>query len=137
MSATHFTIPEFNLLAAWVGLWLGFVSGLAMGSKFHQDEWLGGYGSWRRRLYRLGHISFFGLAVVNWMFHGTARWAGLDSSAATIAGWTLLVGAFAMPLCCGIVAHWRCARFCFAVPVLSLLTGSTLTLWSLLNRHDS
>ena len=33
-----------------------------------REDWLGGYGSFKRRLYRLAHISFFGLAIVNLMF---------------------------------------------------------------------
>ena len=37
----------------------GVLSGMAMGLFFHQDGWLGGYGSFRRRLLRLGHIAFY------------------------------------------------------------------------------
>jgi hypothetical protein len=50
---------QSNLLAAWVGILMGFLSGLALGLCFHRENWLGGYGSFKRRLYRLAHISLF------------------------------------------------------------------------------
>jgi hypothetical protein len=64
---------QINLLAAWIGILLGFLSGLALGLFFHRDDWLGGYGSFRRRLYRLAHISLFGLGAINFFFYFTAR----------------------------------------------------------------
>src|SRR5206468_12363049 len=61
--STEMQTPQLNLLAAWSGILLGFISGLVFGLFFHREGWLGGYSSFKRRLYRLGHISFFGLAV--------------------------------------------------------------------------
>ena len=46
----------FNLWAAWIGIIAGMLSGAALGLFFHEESWLGGYGSWPRRLLRLGHI---------------------------------------------------------------------------------
>src|SRR4051812_205671 len=51
---------DLNIAAAWIGILCGVLGGAVVGLFFHRDEWLGGYGSWRRRLARLGHISFFG-----------------------------------------------------------------------------
>ena len=67
-----FQPPLINLLSAWIGVLAGFVSGALIGLKFHREDWLGGYTSHRRRMLRLGHISFFGLAVINVMFHSVA-----------------------------------------------------------------
>src|SRR6266436_1502559 len=65
-------IIQLNLIAAWSGILAGFVSGLLLGLFFHREDWLGGFGSFKRRLYRLAHISLFGLAIVNLMFYFTA-----------------------------------------------------------------
>ena len=63
---------QINLLVAWVWILLGFLSGFGLGLNFHREDWLGGYGSYKRRLFRLGHISFFGLGALNLMFYLTA-----------------------------------------------------------------
>lgn len=124
-------IPEANLVLAWIGILLGFLSGLGLGLNFQRDDWLGGYGSWTRRLYRLGHISFFGLAVMNLMFYFTARNLLTAGPVTTWAAWGFIVGAVTMPLCCGLMAHNKKARLLFAIPVLSLVAGSILTLWEI------
>src|SRR5690348_2432312 len=116
-------LAEINLIAAWVGILLGFSSGLVMGLFFHREEWLGGYGSLKRRLYRLAHISFFGLGVVNLCFFLTVKSLSLNGSVITIASCSLLAGAVTMPLCCVTMAHFPQGRLWFGVPVLSLLTG--------------
>ena len=48
-----FAAPHINLIAAWLGILLGFVSGMGLGMFFHNEKWLGGYASHKRRLYRL------------------------------------------------------------------------------------
>jgi hypothetical protein len=50
-----------NFYAAWIGILLGFIAGAVLGLFFHDENWMGGYSSWRRRMSRLGHISFFAL----------------------------------------------------------------------------
>jgi hypothetical protein len=124
-------LPELNLLAAWIGILMGFLSGAALGLFFHRDHWLGGYGSFKRRLYRLGHISFFGLGVVNLLFYFTVRSFAVNSLI-MMAGWTFMVGAISMPLCCVIMAHFPRARMLFSLPVVSLIAGGVLTIIELL-----
>jgi len=110
---------------------LGFVSGMLMGIYFHNEGWLGGYGSFRRRLYRLGHISFFGLGMVNLIFYATAeRFA--HGWLVMVASWAFVVGAITMPLCCVLMAHFPKAHFLFAVPVLSLIAGGVVVVGSFL-----
>ena len=120
---------HLNLIVAWVWILLGFASGFALGSNFHQEQWLGGYASHKRRLYRLGHISFFGLALVNLMFYFTARSFAHATSTVTIASWGFIAGAVSMPICCLVMAHFPKSRALFLVPVISLITAGTLTLW--------
>ena len=118
---------QLNLLFAWLWIFLGFVSGTVLGLLFHRENWLGGYASFKRRMYRLGHISFFGLGVVNYLFASTAR-SFPACPLTSAASWALIVGGITMPLCCGLMAQAPKARMIFAVPVVSLLLGGALTL---------
>ena len=120
-----------NLFIAWIWMLLGFVSGAILGSFFHRDGWLGGYASFRRRMYRLGHISFFGLALMNLMFYVTVREAALAGPLITWASRGFLLGALTMPVCCALMAHVPGTRLLFAVPVISLISASTLTIAAL------
>ena len=88
---------QLNLLLAWAGIVLGFASGFVLGLCFHQEDWLGGYSSFKRRLYRLAHISFFGLAMMNFLFYVTAREFAEFSRLANIASWGFAMGAVSMP----------------------------------------
>jgi hypothetical protein len=119
--------PHINLLAAWVGLLLGFASGLVLGLFFRRDDWLGGYASFRRRLYRLAHISFFGLGVVNLCFYFTARSLAIAGPGVMIASWAFVAGAITMPICCVVMAHFPRTHLLFGAPVLSLLLGGIIT----------
>jgi hypothetical protein len=120
--------PQINLVLAWAGILLGFLSGLAFGLSFHREDWLGGYTSFRRRLYRLAHISFFGLAAVNLFFYLTVHALTVSSAIVSFASWAFIVGAVSMPACCLVVAHRPRGRMLFAVPVLSLVAGGAVIL---------
>ncbi len=119
--------PHLNLVVAWVGILLGFLSGLILGLNFHREEWLGGYGSLKRRLYRLAHISFFGLGTVNLLFYLSSGAFTPGSTPVAVASWAFIVGAASMPGCCVLMAHSRRAQSLFAGPVLSLVLGAVLT----------
>lgn len=118
---------QINLLAAWVGILLGFLSGFALGLGFHRENWLGGYGSFTRRLYRLAHISLFGLGAVNLFFYFTARVLPA-STMLSLSSSAFITGAITMPICCLIMAHFPNTRMLFALPVVSLVSGGILTL---------
>jgi hypothetical protein len=125
-------LTDANLVFSWLWILFGFLSGLAMGLFFHRENWLGGYTSFRRRLYRLGHISFFGLGAVNLMFYLTARFALEPSVVRDYASIAFIIGGLAMPLVCLIVAHRQNWKNLFAIPVLSLVSAGVLTLWAIL-----
>lgn len=126
---------NLNLLVAWIWVGLGFLSGLALGLGFNREQWLGGYASWKRRLYRLGHISFFGLGMVNLMFYFTARVIPSGDQFAAIASIGFVAGAFTMPVCCLLMAHWPKAKAIFAVPVLSLLLAGLFTVIAIVRSN--
>jgi hypothetical protein len=117
-----------NLILAWLWILFGFVSGMMLGLFFHGENWLGGYASFKRRMYRLAHISFFGLGAVNLLFHLTAQKFSMASSAMSVASAAFVIGAITMPLCCVVMANFPKTRMLFAIPVTSLVTGGILTL---------
>ena len=123
-----FPFTQINLIAAWLGILLGFASGFFLGLNFHREDWLGGYTSFKRRLYRLAHISFFGLAMMNLMFYFVARDFSPAKLSVAVASWGFLVGAISMPICCIIMAQNSKLRALFLIPVSSLIVAATLTL---------
>jgi len=116
-----------NLIAAWSAILLGLVSGLVLGLFFHRENWLGGYGAFKRRMYRLGHISLFGLGTLNLLFYLTAPLLS-PGHILTLASWTFVAGTASMPICCVLMAHFPKARLLFAIPVINLLIGGMVTL---------
>ncbi len=128
---------QLNLWAAWIGILLGMVTGVTQGLFFHQARWLGGYQSWPRRLMRLGHISFFGLAFVNLAFFltvdgRTGPAPGAWPSGLAAASWLMVAGALFMPAVC-YAAAWRPPwRRLFVLPVGCLLAAVVnLLVWGL------
>ena len=121
-------ITRAMLVAGWSGMLGGVVSGAALGLFFHKENWMGGYASFRRRLARLGHISFFGLGFLNILFAFTNQLVALPHGAASLAAGALIAAAVAMPTCC-FLAAWRSSfRHLFAVPVVGVFTGIVATL---------
>lgn len=116
-----------NEVFGWGWLVLGMVSGAALGLGFARDGFLGGYGSWERRMLRLGHISFFGLGLINILFAFSLPRVALASPWVLGASWCLVAGGVAMPLCCALAARRKGARPLFALPVLLLLAGTLVT----------
>jgi hypothetical protein len=54
-----------NWYEGWSMILVGFASGAALGLFFHHENFLGGYGSFRRRMLRLGHIACAALGMLN------------------------------------------------------------------------
>ncbi|MCG3210714.1 MAG: hypothetical protein FOGNACKC_04345 [Anaerolineae bacterium] len=125
---------HINLLFAWLWIALGFVSGSMIGFnfKFFQDGWIGGYSGLRRRLYRLGHFSFFGLAFVNLMFYFTIQSLALSGYLVTVAAWSFMVGAVTMPIFCFTMAHYPSLKNLLYIPVISLIVGGFITFWEVM-----
>jgi hypothetical protein len=125
---------QINLILAWLWIAMGFVSGSIIGFnfKFFKEDWQGGYSSLKRRLYRLGHISFFGLALINLMFYFTAQILITSSRTVEIASCAFIVGTITMPICCIIMANYPKLKILFYIPVISLITGGSLTFWEVI-----
>ena len=122
-----------NIYAALAGFLAGAIAGAVSGMFFHDENFLGGYPSWKRRLVRLGHISFFGLGLINLSLALAARSLGIESEL-TAASVLLLVAIITMPTACYLAAFRKSLRQLFAVPVLSAIVGISLFLWKVASR---
>ena len=100
-----------------------FATGALLGLGFHRDDFLGGYGSFRRRLARLGHIALAALGGLNVLY-------GLSPVPANaLPGYLLLAGGIAMPAVCFLSAWKPGFRHLFFVPVVLLITGVGLVIY--------
>ena len=113
---------DLNVAVAWAGILCGVLGGAAQGLFFHRDDWLGGYGSWRRRLARLGHVSFFGIAFLNLAFAVTVAQPGWAPRSA-VPGLALAAAQGLMPLLCFLSAWRRPFRHGFVLPVGCVLVA--------------
>ena len=113
---------NLNIFAAWFGVLLGIVSGAILGLWFHSEHWLGGYASWPRRMMRLGHISFFGIGMLNLAYAATVhylRWSNPPTAASVALASAIVL----MPAICFLSA-WRASfRHLFFLPVGCVLVG--------------
>jgi hypothetical protein len=121
-------IIHLNLVLGWLWLLLGFLSGMILGCFFHDEHWLGGYPAFRRRMYRLAHVSFFGLGALNLLFWLTVRHLSLAGPWIPCIALAFIAGALTMPVCCVAMAHFSKVRFLFVVPVASLILGGVMML---------
>jgi hypothetical protein len=121
---------EAALLAGWIGMLLGVVSGAIIGLFFHKEEWMGGYSSFRRRLTRLGHIAFFGLGFVTLFYAFTIHAHPIADGAARLASILFIAGLCTMSPCCFLTA-WKKVPFrhFFFIPV-STVGGGIIVLLS-------
>ena len=121
-----------NIQAAWIGFLLGCMAGAVPGLFFYGSDWLGGYASWRRRMTRLAHISFFGLGFINLGFGLTANVLAIDTGLA-VPSTLLIVGAVAMPLVCYLSAWRPFGRHLFFIPAASVTVGVALFAWKVVS----
>lgn len=112
-----------NEIFGWLWIIAGFISGAVIGMFFHREDFLGGYGSFRRRLVRLGHIAFLGLGILNILFAQSLSRAKLAPFDAATASWGMIIGAISMPTVCFLAAWKPAFRRLFFIPVVSLFIG--------------
>jgi hypothetical protein len=117
-----------NFAAGWWLILAAFASGAAMGLGFHREDFLGGYGSFRRRLLRLGHIALAALGVLNVLYGLSPVFTG-GGTRALLPGMLLVAGAVAMPLVCFLSAWRTPLRRLFFVPVALLMAAVGLIIF--------
>ena len=121
-------IIQLHMMVCWMGILLGALSGAGMGLLFHREDWIGGYGSYPRRMIRLGHISFFGLGFLNFMFAMSVENIALPDAYMNIASSGFLLGAVMMPIVCLLAAWKKPMRHLFFIPVISVFAGVVPTI---------
>jgi hypothetical protein len=114
---------SLNLLAGWCAFVVGAAGGAILGLSFNRPGYLGGYGSWRRRLLRLGHIACFGMGMLNILFALSVRAWPLGAAHEAWASAAWLVALVAMPVCCALAAWRERFRHLFPIPVAATLVA--------------
>jgi glucose-6-phosphate-specific signal transduction histidine kinase len=121
-----------NELFGWISVLASLAMGIYMGQKFRREDWLGGYGSFPRRMVRLAHVALSAIGILNIQFAQTLPHLHLNARLVQTASVSLMAGAVLMPACCLWMA-WRGSRFeIFAAPVVCLATGMILTIGGLI-----
>ena len=116
-------VANTNILVGWIAMLSGAASGAFLGLFFDREAWAGGYTSFRRRMLRLGHISFFGIGFLNLLFGFTLTAVTLPAAHSRLASAAFLVAVITMPACCFLSAWKKPLRHLFPIPVLAVLTG--------------
>jgi hypothetical protein len=111
-----------NWYFGWISILTAFVTGAGIGLFFYRDDFLGGYGSFRRRILRLGHIAQAALGMMNLIAGVDQLQRGLEYAA--IAQWGLVVGGITMPLVCFLSAWRPGCRHLFFIPVIALIAAA-------------
>ena len=111
-----------NWYFGWISILLAFVTGAVIGLYFYREDFLGGYGSFRRRILRLGHIAQAALGMMNLIAGVDQLHRGVEYS--VVAQWGLVVGGISMPLVCFLSAWRPTFRHLFCIPVVALITAA-------------
>lgn len=123
----HAPAHPLNWYAGWWLVLGAFLTGALIGLAFHREDFLGGYGSFPRRLLRLGHIALAALGMMNVLF-SLSPWPVPGSWPARAASVCFVAGGIAMPVACFLTAWREGFRQVFALPVLALVLAVVFTL---------
>ena len=117
----------YSLIGGWVAILLGCLAGATQGLFFHKDDWLGGYGSWPRRMTRLGHVALVALGLLNVALAGPAAMVGVRWE--KLSGALLFAAMCTMPAVCDLSALRRGFRHLFYLPALCVIAGVCSVIW--------
>ncbi len=112
-----------NWYFGWSLIFSAFVIGAVLGLRFHHEDFLGGYTSFRRRIVRLGHIALAALGMMNAVY-GIAPWPASGGWQATTAGVGLMIGGISMPAVCFLTGWRKPFRHLFFLPVTALIVAT-------------
>ena len=115
-----------NWYCGWSLLGAAFGVGAGIGLQFHREDFWGGYASFGRRIFRLGHVALAALGMVNLLF-ALSPWPASERWSLA-AGLGFILGGIAMPAVC-FLTSWRPGfRRLFFIPVLCLIAAVLCTL---------
>jgi hypothetical protein len=121
-----------NETFGWISVLGGLGMGLYMGLKFQREDWLGGYGSFPRRMVRLAHVALVALGILNIQFAQSLPRMHAGATAVAIASFAFMAAAVLMPACCLWMAVRRRHFEIFAAPITCLAAGLLLTIGGLI-----
>ncbi len=121
------------MIAGWMGMLLGLISGAVIGLFFHRVDFAGGYAALRRRMLRLGHIAFFALGMLNVIFALSWSSQAVAVPHPALASQSLIIGAMLMPVNCFLTAWREAFRHLFAIPVILVAMPIVSVLMGLLS----
>lgn len=113
------------LTYALVGIPLGLASGLALGLVAYRSDGWGGYGSFRRRAARLGHVSLLMLPLFAGFWSRMAE-SSASSPLVTPATVLWIAGGCALSLALFAAAWRRALAWLLPLPALALTTAAVL-----------
>lgn len=120
----------WNWHAGWGLVVAGFLSGAALGWRFGEPDFWGGYASFRRRLARLGHIAMVALGLLNVLLSLACEVRGWGwTPVLGASGGCAIAGGIAMPAVCFLSAWDQRFERWFFIPVLLLLSAVILFAW--------
>jgi len=118
-----------NWYFGWGMVLTAFLTGALLGLYFYREDFLGGYASFRRRIFRLGHIALAALGMIN-VLYGLSPQASEPSLRTRVASIGFIIGGVTMPAVC-FLSSWRVGfRYLFFIPVCALVIGVLQTLWN-------
>lgn len=132
-------LGEWNRRVGWVSACVGIATGLIMGlwsfdGPFAVPEWLGGYDQTARRLARLGHIAFLGLAILNLLLAQTLSRLALGVAGRRTAAWAMNFGNIFLPLALFAAAAYRPLKYLMSAPALAVFLALALTAYGVCRR---
>jgi hypothetical protein len=120
-------IHVLNWQCGWWLVLFAFVTGAVIGLFFHRESFLGGYGSFRRRIIRLGHMALAALGMMNILF-SLSPWPAPLTTPGRAASVCFVVGGVAMPAMCFLTGWRERFRHLFFMPVTALVLAVVFTM---------
>ena len=114
-----------NWFVGWSMVLAAFLTGAAIGTRFHQSYFLGGYDSFSRRVIRLGHVALAALGMLNILFALSPLSTNAVTQAASVC---FVAGGVLMPAICFLTGWRERFRSLFFLPVIALVLAVVLTL---------
>jgi hypothetical protein len=119
------SVSDLLIAYAVLGIPVGLLAGLGLGLVARREEGWGGYGSFRRRAARLGHVAAVMLPVVAGFYGLALRAVPVEEPLSRVATWLWVIGSPSLAVAL-FAAAWR-PRLVAALPApaLAVVAGAS------------
>lgn len=130
------SVPDLLILHALVGIPLGLAAGALLGPVARRTDGWGGYGSFRRRALRLGHVSLVMLPLLSGFYGLCADNLGTVPRLAQVGAPLWVAASLALSAALGLAA-WRerLASRLLPLPAAATIAGAILLAAAILGAH--